>query len=122
MSKRKQVRVWLEELAEQYEEWATHPPRSNLGREEYTCHALEVGEWGFSDNSPETWACVCMEKVWFEHYGDVSFPAGDTYVSRYDTYGDMWVEVLCEERDERRFEFCHYMADRLRELAEELYG
>lgn len=106
-------RVWIEELADQYEEWATHPPMR--GRDEdYTCCALtNDGYFGFSNDVNES-ATECLWPIWMDRFGDTAFPAGTITDQFFDGQS-------AEERDEKRFEFCHYMADRLRELGEEFY-
>ena len=101
MSLKPEERLWLEELADQYEEWAENPPMPEhtywMGRrEEYTCFALERGGWGFAGVN----ACEILCYVWRERYGLNAFPAGPTNHPA---------------RDDRRFEFCHYMAELIRD-------
>lgn len=95
-----QINVWWEELADQYEKWANNPPRTWYGYEEYTCERLAGRGWGFYDT---TIAAVMMGEVWCWRYGFIPNPAGSVH-------GPF--------RQSKRHEFCHWMADTIREYLE----
>ena len=100
---KKEIRVWWEEVAEQYEEWADEPPRLYVGaeNERFTCTALEeifggvdIGDGGKAGGIYQLWSDVYKCVVW---------PIG----------------VLSDgDRPEKRFHFCHYMAETIREYLE----
>ena len=85
-------RIWWEALADQYEEWADD------GGTDYTCTLLDEGDWGWlmSHDDPEDG----LTDVWLHHCGETPFPAGLD-----DDDG----------RVERRADFCHWMAETIRE-------
>jgi len=95
---------FLEELADLYEEWAEEPPVSQyLTGETYeifTCVAL----WEDYSEYFGYWDCPCDDllKVWQEQYGVTTLPCGHT---------------RDRARDSKRFDFCWYMAETLREAA-----
>jgi len=100
---KQEIRNFLEELADLYEEWAEVPPTAEdcIGEvwEAHTCDALGdedlMGYW--------VGACDDLVDVWRPAYGGCRFPAGHV--------GD-------PDRDELRFDFCWYMADTIREALE----
>ena len=108
-----EVREWWLELADQYEEWAENPPIIEYWccstghtdwEEDYTCCALDsdVETWGFGIHGD---ASKRLFDIWEEQYGYTCFPAGETH----------WAS-----RQQKRFDFCWYMAERIREyLGEE---
>lgn len=89
--------IWWEELAEKYRKWAYEPPRAD-GFEDYTCVALQNGDWGLN-----YLVTVHLAGVWRHRYGHICTPAGS---------------VFSDDRAERRFEFCHWMADTIEEYLE----
>lgn len=92
-------RNWWEALADQYEEWAENPPRLWHGAERYTCSALTHSDFGW--NSPRyEYSGSAMVLLWVWQYGITPNPAGYTED---------------EDRDERRFEFCWWQAETIRE-------
>ncbi len=111
-----EVREWWLALADQYEEWAENPPRMKFGsyieeriiwEEIYTCCALYYGyeTWGFESRELPYDPCELLGPIWEEQYGAGSFPIGFTHK---------------KTRPEKRFDFCWYMAERIREyLGEE---
>ena len=96
-----QHRTWWEELANQYEEWAEEPPRSSEGDERYTCNALDQSNFGFCFQTNN--ADDLLLPLWVDVYGRTSFPAGC---------------VSHKDRSEKRFDFCHHMAEAIREYLE----
>jgi len=95
-------KIWWEELADQYEEWAENPPRAVLSgsHERHTCTELVFSDFGWGHcGTPGD----CLLWVWVWQYGDTECPAGHTYD---------------KDRDEKRFEFCHYMAEAIRDYLE----
>ena len=109
-----EVREWWLALADQYEEWAENPPLvtifktpsgSRVLQEEYTCCTLYLNKntWGFRPSAPRPEDCLL--NLWEEKYGTTAFPAGEI--------GDL-------DRPQKRFDFCWWMAERIREeLGEE---
>ena len=72
--------------------------------EEHTCCAIIKGyeTWGFDTYD---YVAGTLEEIWREQYGITSYPAG---------YSDG------PQRESRRFDFCWWMAERIREeLGEE---
>ena len=110
-----EVREWWLELADQYEEWAENPPIIEYWccstghtdwEEDYTCCALDCDDetWGFSTNCRDD-PSELLGPIWEEQYGAGAFPIGETH----------WAS-----RQQKRFDFCWYMAERIREyLGEE---
>lgn len=96
-------RIWWEELAEQYREWAENPPVYRGVGENYTCWELNSEGWGFADTPRHGDADCYLFGIWCWRYGEMDYPAG----RRYDL-----------ERHERRFEFCHWMAEAIDDFLE----
>ena len=100
-------KIWWEELADQYEEWAENPPMYD-GEEEYTCCALNWKDWGFASGTisrirTNASATNAMRLIWRDQYGNTKYPANN----RYDS-----------DRDSKRFDFCWHMAETIREALE----
>jgi hypothetical protein len=89
----KEQRTWWQEVADQYREWADGPPRFLDGYEMYTCIALRKADFGWWTIGQAT---NCLKRLWAPRYGRTDNPAGRTEDP---------------DRDERRFGFCHHMAD-----------
>lgn len=100
-------RVWWSALADQYEAWAENPPRDQFGYEQHTCNALRKSECGWRRSSPS--ASDGLPMLWFWQYGNTEFPAGHSDFSKYN-------------RPEKRFEFCWYIAETIRDFLEEGRG
>ena len=103
---KKEIRIWWEEVADQYEEWADEPPRYPRGNERYTCHVLEdvfgpldAGEWGCFHGFKEWY----IHELWIDVYPNSEIPIGT---------------ILDKDRPEKRFHFCHHMAETIREHLE----
>jgi hypothetical protein len=93
-------RVWWEELAEQYREWAVSPPRNRLRDELYTCEALRRGDWGFYECPAPS-----LMELWRFRYGDTVFPIPRTWHSQI--------------RNAQRPAFCNFMADTIESYLED---
>jgi len=93
----KKEKIWWEELADQYEDWAENPPIDPSGREMFTCDDLVVCNWGFDSNH---YPSRFLRDIWFNWIDDPEFPAG---------------EIFDYDRDECRFEFCWLMAETIRD-------
>jgi hypothetical protein len=85
-------RIWWQEVADQYREWAYDPPRSSNGKERYTCPALRDADVGWLGVD----VSYCLRRLWVPCYGWTNFPIGP---------------ARKPDRDERRFDFCHHVAD-----------
>ena len=99
MKMRPEHKVWWEELADQYEEWADNPPTYSFGEEMFTCVAMSGLDFGWVGPVHNY-----LKHVWREQYGLTEYPAGHTDA---------------KNRPERRWEFCHYMAETIREALRE---
>ena len=95
---RKEIRAWWEGVAEQYEEWAENPPRDLMGYELYTCNAFRkyFGQRGWDSR-------LCIRGLWIDVYNNPDYPIG---------------LLNNEDRPEKRFHFCHHMAETIREYLE----
>ena len=101
---KREPRVWWEELADQYEAWAEDPPGCRdeegvLFQEAFTCcELLDISnsKWGFCYGS----VTKHLQLLWQDQYGFTSFPAGYPHDP---------------DRAEKRFEFCWFMAETIRE-------
>ena len=97
-------RNWWEALADQYEVWAENPPTwidlLNRRHEDWTCDALFVRKWGWNPREiHKTDPCESLMPIWVEEYGFDAMPAGYVY---------------SRDRDAKRYEFCIWMAERIR--------
>jgi len=95
-------RTWWGEVADQYEEWSEEPPKCRwLKKEIHTCDALDLSYFGFVETKDGP--IFFLSRIWKAQYGPTDFPAGK----------------LCDgNRDDLRFDFCHHMAETIREYLE----
>lgn len=101
-------RVWWEELADRYETWAENPPRDHFPyvQECHTCDSLMDSEFGWNE-AIHGHPVYYIRLLWCWQYKDSEFPAGHTWDS---------------DRPDRRFEFCWWMAETVRDYLEKDRG
>ena len=103
MSKREAVRVWWEELAEQYESWSEDAEFCSRAVLCYSCDILNRdNKWGFS-NHP-MYAGDALNFLWSDEYDSRDTPIGI---------------IFSMEREDKMPVFCAIMAHNIREALDE---
>ena len=96
---KKEHKIWWEGIADQYEEWASNPPKFEFWESDcelYTCKAFykDCAYWGFNNVFQFDVALKGLFKA--AGYADLTYPIG---------------EIFLDGRETKREAFCQDMAD-----------